>query len=99
MYNLITNVYVCIPCDFDGVLDTLMGRTAFRMHSKRSFSRFERLRWYSQVIMNSYGLNTDGLANTDDAPIDGCSIRVPIKTNLSPCQGTGKCAVHSASAA
>ncbi len=53
MNYLVTNMNVCIPCNFDGSSDALMGGTAFRVHPERSFCGFKGLRRHGKIIMKS----------------------------------------------
>src|ERR1700736_6098140 len=80
----VPNMHGCIPGDRNGILHTCVGGTSLGMNSNCAHSSFARIRWNSEVVVNSYRLNADGLPSTRNAAIHRGRIALAVKTNLAP---------------
>src|SRR5258706_4766127 len=82
--DLITKMQGCVPCHFNGVLYALMSGTTLGMSFERSLRGITDFRWDGEIIMNCYGLDTNGFTDADDAAIDGCGVCFAVIRNLAP---------------
>jgi len=73
-----------IPGDRDGVFHALVGRTAFRMNSKRAFRRLACLRRHHEIVVDVNRFDPDRFADTGDAAIDSGLEGITIECDLAP---------------
>src|ERR1700736_6472006 len=77
---LVPNMHGRIPGDRNCILHTCVGGTSLGMNSNCAHGIVACIRWDSEVVVNSYRLNADGLPSTRNAAINRGRITLAVKT-------------------